>query len=490
MHPRSIAHVIGTLLLVIGAAMVLPLLTTLFYEENDFQPLLISMVIVLALGGPLRFFNPIILELTIRDAVVVTVFGWSIICAVSTLPFLISGAIPSFTDAFFEMMSGFTTTGATILNDIESLDHGLLMWRSETHFLGGMGFLTLTMIFLPHGMAGANLFRSESSPGQVITRERFLPRNRDAMIWLWILYTIMNGFNILLFWLGGMNWFDSICHAFSIVATAGFSPKNASMAHYGSVYFDWVTIVFMMLGGVTFMLYYHMLKGHWKVVWKNTELRWYLGISLFFCVMVSLILWHSESYLSFFDALRHGTFQVVSLLTTTGLITADYELWPQSAQLYLFTVCFIGACAGSTTSGIKIVHYVILWKQLKHELTKFFVHPGFIRSIRLSGQKLDERLIQIAFAYFVLNILLVLAGSCLMGMLNEIDFETAISSTISALMNIGPGFGSVGPTDNYQLLSEVSKWLLSWLMLVGRLELFTALVIFYPSFWKNGSTSL
>jgi len=490
MHPRSIAHVIGTLLLVIGAAMVLPLLTTLFYEENDFQPLLISMVIVLALGGPLRFFNPIFLELTIRDAVVVTVFGWSIICAVSTLPFLISGAIPSFTDAFFEMMSGFTTTGATILNDIESLDHGLLMWRSETHFLGGMGFLTLTMIFLPHGMAGANLFRSESSPGQVITRERFLPRNRDAMIWLWILYTIMNGFNILLLWLGGMNWFDSICHAFSTVATAGFSPKNASMAHYGSVYFDWVTIVFMMLGGVTFMLYYHMLKGHWKVVWKNTELRWYLGISLFFCVMVSLILWHSESYLSFFDALRHGTFQVVSLLTTTGLITADYELWPQSAQLYLFTVCFIGACAGSTTSGIKIVHYVILWKQLKHELTKFFVHPGFIRSIRLSGQKLDERLIQIAFAYFVLNILLVLAGSCLMGMLNEIDFETAISSTISALMNIGPGFGSVGPTDNYHFLSEASKWLLSWLMLVGRLELFTALVIFYPSFWKNGSTSL
>ena len=490
MHPRSIAHVIGTLLLVIGTSMLLPLATTFFYDENDFQPILISMLIVLALGAPLRFFNPIFLELTIRDAVVVTVFGWSIICGVSTLPFLLSGAIPSFTDAFFEMMSGYTTSGATILRDIESLDHGLLMWRSETHFIGGMGFLTLTMIFLPHGMSGANLFRSESSPGQVITRERFLPRNRDAMIWLWILYTIINGINILLLRLGGMNWFDSICHAFSTVATAGFSPKNASMAHYGNAYFDWVTIVFMMLGGVTFMLYYHMVKGHWKVVWENTELRWYLGISLFFCGMVSVILWNVKMYPDFWEALRHGTFQVVSLLTTTGLVTADYELWPVSAQLFLFTVCFIGACAGSTTSGIKIVHYVILWKQLKHELTKFFVHPGFIRSIRLSGQKLDERLIQIAFAYFFLNILLVLAGACVMGMLNDIDFETAISSTISALMNIGPGFGAVGPTDNYHHLSEVSKWILSWLMLVGRLELFTALVIFYPSFWKNGSSSL
>ena len=488
MHPRCIAHVIGTLLIVIAGSLLFPLVVTLFYDENDFQPILISMLVILALGLPLRFLIPKDYELNIRDAVVIAVFGWIIICAVSTFPFLFSGAIPSFTDAFFEMMSGYTTTGATILKDIEALDHGLLIWRSETHFLGGMGFLALTMIFLPHGMSGVHLSRAESSPGQMITNERVIPRNRDALLWVWIAYTLLNLLNGMLLWLGGMSWFDSICHAFSTVATAGYSPKNASMGHYGSAYFDWVTIVFMFLGGVTFMLYYHMQKGHWEIVGKNTELRWYAGIVLFFCALVTLILWSRGTYPNFLDALRHGAFQVVSLLTTTGLTTADYELWPQSAQMYLYTVCFIGACAGSTTSGIKIVHYVILLKHLKATMLRFFIQPRFLSKVILNGQKLDEKIIHIAFAYFIINMFLVVVGGCLIVLLNEIDLRSALSSVVSTLMNVGPGFGSVGPSENYQHLSDASKWLLSWLMLVGRLEMFTALVVLYPAFWKNGST--
>jgi len=323
----------------------------------------------------------------------------------------------------------------------------------------------------------------------MITNERIIPRNRDALLWVWIAYTLLNLLNGMLLWLGGMSWFDSICHAFSTVATAGYSPKNASMGHYGNAYFDWVTIVFMFLGGVTFMLYYHMQKGHWEIVGKNTELRWYAGIVLFFCALVTLILWSRGTYPNFLDALRHGAFQVVSLLTTTGLTTADYDLWPQSAQMYLYTVCFIGACSGSTTSGIKIVHYVILLKHLKATMLRFFIQPRFLSKVILNGQKLDEKIIHIAFAYFIINMFLVVAGGCLIVLLNEIDLRSALSSVVSTLMNVGPGFGSVGPSGNYQHFSDASKWLLSWLMLVGRLEMFTALVVLYPAFWKIGSTS-
>ncbi len=485
MHFRSIAYVVGTLLLVTSIALLFPIITSLIYQENDFSALLISAVAAFGMGLPLWWFSPRDYELSFRDAVLIAVFGWVIISVVSALPFVIHGSIPSFTDAFFEMMSGYTTTGATILTDIESLPHGLLFWRSETHLLGGMGFLTLTLIFLPHGMAGVRIFRAESSPGQVITKEKFLPRNRDAMIWLWSIYLGLNMLQTLMLWGGGMSLFDSLCHAFGTVATAGFSPKNTSLGYYGNTYFDWVVTIFMFLGGMTFMLFYHMLKGEWNLVRINTELRWYATIVGFFCGISTLILWMNGTYDRFFDALRHASFQIISLLTTTGFTTADYELWPQSAQMLLFIVCFIGACAGSTTSGIKIVHFVIIWKFMVTTIKKMFFQPRTILPILLNQRTIDPFAVNLSICYFIANIFLVLGGSCVMVLLDSMDFQTGMSSVIAAVMNVGPGFGDVGPSENYAHISAAGKWFLAWLMLVGRLEMFSVLVLLFPSFWKK-----
>ena len=485
MHFRSIAYVIGTLLIVTSIAMLFPIVVSLIYQEGDLNALFISAAVALAMGLPLWWFTPSNYELSFRDAVLIAVFGWVIISAVSALPFMIHGSIPSFTDAFFEMMSGYTTTGATILNDIESLPHGLLFWRSETHLLGGMGFLTLTLIFLPHGMAGVRIFRAESSPGQVITKEKFLPRNRDAMIWLWSIYLGLNLLQTLLLWGGGMSLFDALCHAFGTVSTAGFSTKNASIGYYGSVYFDWVITIFMFLGGMTFMLFYHMLKGEWNLVRLNTELRWYASIVGFFCGISTLILWLNGSYDGFFEALRYASFQIISLLTTTGYTTADYELWPQAVLMLLYVVCFIGACAGSTTSGIKIVHFVIIWKYMVTSIKKMFFQPRTILPIRLNQRAIDSFAINLSICYFIANIFLVFVGASVMVLVDSMDYQTAMSSVISALMNIGPGFGDIGPSENFSQISAPGKWFLSWLMLVGRLEMFSALVLLFPSFWKR-----
>ena len=484
MHLFSILHVFGTLFMVTGISMALPLVCSLIYGEGDFNAILISATVILFLGAPLWWRFRKHLDLGIKDGIFIAAFGWVLVSALSALPFMIHGAIPSFTDAFFEMMSGYTTSGATILTDIEVVPHGLLFWRSQTHLLGGMGFLTLTVIFLPHGMGGLRLFRAESSPGQVITKEKFHSRNRDTMIRLWIIYMVLNLAETILLCLGGMSLFDSLCHAFGTVSTSGYSPWNASIGHYNNAYFDWVIIIFMFLGGMTFVLFYQMIRGDWRALLINTELRWYLGFMFFFCGMVSWILWKDNTY-GLIDAIRYGTFQVTSLLTTTGFTTADYEQWPQAAQMFLYAVCFIGACAGSTTSGIKIVHYVVLLKFMSAAIKKIFFQPMSIISVRLNQRPVDDSIIYLSVCYFIVNIFMVLAGGCVMVLTDDMDYVTAMSSVIASLMNIGPGFGAVGPSENYAFISDTGKWFLSWNMLVGRLEMFSALVIFYPSFWKR-----
>ncbi len=485
MNFASIANVLGKLLMVTGSTLVFPLIASLYYKGNDLYSIFVSAIIIILLGLPIWWVFRKSHELDIKDGFFIAVFGWVLISAVSGLPFMIHGSIPSFTDAFFEMMSGYTTSGATILTDIEVVPHGLLFWRSQTHLLGGMGFLTLTVIFLPHGMGGLRLFRAESSPGQVITKERFIPRNRDTMVWLWGIYMALNLLETLLLGLGGMSLFDSLCHSFGTVSTSGYSPWNASIGHYNNAYFDWVIILFMFLGGMTFMLFYFMLQGNWHVLKINTEFRWYVGFMLFFCGMVSWILWKENTYGSLIDSIRYATFQVTSLLTTTGFTTADYEKWPQAAQMFLYAVCFIGACAGSTTSGIKVVHYVIIWKYGVASIKRIFFKPMAVVPVRLNQRPVDPSIIDLAVCYFIVNIFLVLAGGCFMVLVDDMDYVTGMSSVIATLMNIGPGFGTVGPAENYAHISDVGKWFLSWNMLVGRLEMFSALVIFYPSFWKR-----
>ncbi|MFC1863626.1 TrkH family potassium uptake protein [Thermodesulfobacteriota bacterium] len=485
MNYRTIAYVFGTLLIVIGCSMVFPIICSLYYNEGDFLAILFSAIISVALGLFLyRVFRKSH-DLNIKDGFFIAFFGWILVSSVSALPFIFHGSIPSFTDAFFEMMSGYTTSGATILTDIEVVPHGLLFWRSQTHLLGGMGFLTLTVIFLPHGVGGLRLFRAESSPGQIITKEKFRPRNKDTMLWLWGIYLALNLAQTILLMLGGMSLFDSLCHAFGTVSTSGYSPKNLSIGFYNSAYFDWVVILFMFLGGMTFMLFYHLLKGDWKTLKINTEFRWYVGFLLFFCGIVSWILWKDDIYSTFADSLRYGTFQVMSLLTTTGFTTADYELWPQAAQMFLFSVCFIGACAGSTTSGIKVVHYVLVCKFMVVAVKKIFLQPLAVKAIKLNRRPVDSTIVDLAICYFIVNIFMVLGGGCFMVLVDDMDYLTGMSSVIATLMNIGPGFGAVGPSENYAFISDVGKWFLSWNMLVGRLEMFSALVIFYPSFWKR-----
>ncbi len=484
MSYKSIANVLGKLMIVTGISMLLPIICSLYYGENDLNAL--AVVALATIGVGLFFWRRYRLfhELNIKDGFFIAVFGWVLISAISALPFVIHGSIPSFTDAFFEMMSGYTTSGATILEDIEVVPRGLLFWRSQTHLLGGMGFLTLTIIFLPHGMGGVRLFRAESSPGQVITREKFIPRNRDTMVWLWGIYITLNLAQTLLLCLGGMSLFDSLCHAFGTVSTSGYSPYNASIGHYNNAYFDWIIILFMFLGGTTFMLFYHGVQGNWRVIRKNTELRWYLVLLLFFCGMVTLILYSNSTY-GFMDSLRYATFQIISILTTTGFTTADYELWPQSAQMFIYAVCFIGACAGSTTSGIKVVHYILICKFGAAAIKQIFFRPMSVVSVQLNGRPVDRQIVQLAVFYFIVNIFMILAGGCFMTLVDNMDYVTAMSSVIASLMNIGPGFGDVGPSHNYAFISDIGKWFLSWLMLVGRLEMFSALVIFYPSFWKS-----
>ena len=305
------------------------------------------------------------------------------------------------------------------------------------------------------------------------------------MICLCGIYLTLNISQTLMFCFGGMSLFDSLCHAFGTVSTSGYSPKNASIGYYNSAYFDWVIIVFMFLGGMTFMLFYHMVKGEWKIIKINTEFRWYVGFLLFFCAMVAWILWKEDTYSNLGNSIRYATFQIMSLLTTTGFTTADYEKWPQAAQMFLYASCFIGACAGSTTSGIKVVHYVIIWKYMVASIKKIFFQPMSVVTVRLNQRPVDRFIIDLAICYFIVNIFLILGGGCFMVLVDDMDYVTGMSSVIATLMNIGPGFGTIGPSENYAHISAVGKWFLSWNMLVGRLEMFSALVVFYPSFWKK-----
>ena len=481
----AIGHLMGTFFLLIAVSMVLPMMCSMVYsDEHDMLALAATAMLATAIGLPLRWKCSANAELKPRHALMAAFFGWIAVSALSALPFVLHGSIPSFTDAFFEMMSGYTTTGATILQDIEAVPHGLLLWRSETHLLGGMGFVTLAVMLLPQGVGGLRLFRAESSPGQTITRERFTARTRDAMRLLWTIYIVLNLANIVLLMIGGLDLFEAACIAFGTLSTSGYAPYNASVGHFGSAYVDWVTCLFMFLGGVTFVLFFFAWRRDWEKIVTNTEFRWYCGILLAFIAFTATVLYDAGTY-DFVGSVRYASFQILSIMTTTGFTTADYELWPPAAQMAIYAVCFVGACAGSTTSGIKVVHYVIILKFMHSVIKKQFFQPLTVVSVRLNGERVDDGVIHLALCYFIVNIFLVLVGGVFMALVDHMDVTTAMSSVIACLMNIGPGFGDVGPTENFAFISDTGKWFLSWTMLVGRLEMFSALVFFYPSFWKH-----
>jgi len=481
----AILNILGMCLIFTAVMLLFPTICAFIYDEGDAFALMIASGIALCVGLPAWWIFREYRVLKVKDGFIIVTLGWILITTVSALPFVIHGAIPSFTDAFFETMSGYTTTGATILNDIEALPRGLLFWRSMTHFIGGMGIIMLIIVVIPLlGIDRLHLYKADAASGQGPESQKFLPRIKDCAKWLWIIYISMTLLGTFLLWTGGMSLFDALCHAFSSFATAGYSTKNASLGHYNSAYFDWVIIILMFLGGVNFILYYNLIKGGHKTLWENTELRSYVFLIFLLCSLIAFLLWNHGVYTSIAEAFRYGTFQVVSILTTTGLTTADYELWPQDAQGIIFFSLFIGACAGSTASGIKVVQVVILCKYLHAKMNRI-IQPLVITPVRLNGRSVDPDSIDGVLGYFVINIFFVVCGGVVMVLLSGMDFFSAFMSVVATAWNIGPSFGMVGPADNYAHISETGKWFLSFNMLAGRLDVFTVLVIFSPSFWRR-----
>ena len=475
-----IIRLLGMLLIIEGIFMSIAIIFPIYYKEDDLYSLLTSVLINLGLGG-LLFFSTVkekVPQLGRREGYIIVSFAWILISLVGALPFYIHGSIPSYTDAFFETMSGFTTTGASILTDIESLPHGLLFWRSMTHWIGGMGIIVFSLAILPFlGIGGMQLFVAEV-PGPVA--DKLHPRMHGTARRLWIMYLLLTLAQTILLMFGGLNFFDSICHAFATLGTGGFSTKNDSIASFSS-FNQYVIIVFMFLAGMNFTLHYFILKGNFKKIFKNEEWKSYLLTVVIITVVVSVVLFIDRGSLEV--SIRNALFQVVSIITTTGFITDDYLKWPAVLMIILMILFFIGGCAGSTGGGIKVVRQVLLLKNTRLEL-KRMVHPHMVHHVKFGGTSVSKDIIYNVLAFFLIYLIIFVIGSLVMNFIG-LDFMSSIGSTMSCLGNVGPGFGSVGPVSNYASVPDAGKWVLSFIMLLGRLELFTILILFSPSFWKK-----
>jgi trk system potassium uptake protein len=481
-HFRLIIKFIGILLMMLSAAMATSILWSWYYNE-------VLVIRSLFISSGITFSSGLLLYLLTagydhrnigkKEGYIVVTFTWVSITLFGSLPFYISGAIPSYTNAFFETMSGFTTTGATILTDIEAVPKGLLFWRSMTHWLGGMGIIVLTLAILPIlGVGGMQLFVAEA-PGT--TPSRLHPRITETAKRLWGIYVIFTLAQTLLMMFGGMNLFDALCHAFSTMATGGFSTKNDSIAGF-SPYIQYVIILFMIIAGTSFSLHYFLLKGQFRKVLNNEEFRFYLAIIFVFTLVftVSIYAMHQADIE---EAFRDSMFQIVSIATTTGFITTDYLQWHGFLWFGLFLLMFTGGCIGSTGGGIKMIRILILVKNTRLEL-KRLIHPMAIIPVRINGQNIPTEIIQNFLAFFLLYMLIMVAGSTIMTAFG-LDFDSAIGASIATLGNIGPAIGKLGPVENYAEVPLGAKWALSFFMLLGRLELFTVLLLFSPSFWKR-----
>lgn len=475
-----ITRVIGFLLIVEGGFMFTGIPFSLYYCDKCYD-LIYSGLITAGAGGLMMLiaWNPKNKNIGKREGYIIVSLTWVVISLFGTLPYLFSGAIPAFTNAFFETMSGFTTTGASILTDIESLPRGILFWRSLTHWIGGMGIIVLSVAILPVlGIGGMQLFVAEM-PG--IQPDKLHPRITQTAKRLWAIYLLLTVVQTALLLFGGMDLLNALCHTFGTVATGGFSTQNTSIAGY-SPFIQYVIIIFMILAGTNFTLHYFALHGRFRRVWKNEEFRKYIYLFSIVTLLLTaslMLLRHEELELAF----RESLFQVVSIITTTGYVSADYLLWPGILWMVIFLLMFVGGSAGSTGGGIKVVRQLLLFKNSGMEL-KRLVHPNALIPVRLNGKAVNQEIIFKVMAFFLIYIIIFAFGILVMSMLG-LDFETAIGASAATLGNIGPGIGEVGPTGNYASIPVFGKWFLSFLMLLGRLELFTVLIILTPAFWKK-----
>lgn len=480
-NTKVIANIIGFLLILEGIFMTMCIPFSIYYGDNDII-VLVSVGMATSIVGSFLFFftkekDP---EIRRREGYIVVGLGWMILSLFGALPFVIHGAIPNYTDAFFETISGFTTTGASILNNIEEIPHGLLLWRSATQWLGGMGIIVLSLAIMPIlGIGGMQLFVAEV-PGP--TKDKIHPRVRETAKRLWGIYVILTGTEALLLMLGGMSLFDAVNHSLTTMATGGFSTKQASIAAYNSPFIHYVIIFFMFLAGINFSLHYYGLHGKFQVFGQNDEFRFYVKILLAFSIIITASLYILDIY-DIEESFRNSLFQVVSIVTTTGYVTADYEIWGPFFKILFFMLLFIGGCAGSTAGGIKIVRHQLLIRNSFSEL-KRLVHPRAVIRVRFNNNAVSQDIISNVLAFFLFYIGIVLVGTLVMSLFG-LDFESAFGSVATSLGNVGPAISSVGPTQNFAHIPDLGKWVLSFLMLMGRLELFTILLIFSPAFWKS-----
>lgn len=483
MRLQTVLRVLAVLLLIVSVFFLLPVLVALLYHEYSIVwTFLVPLGLVWVLCVPLILFTGKATGTTIssKGGYLLVSSGWILAAAFSALPFVLSGAIPSYTNAFFETMSGYTTTGASILTNIEALPKAMLFWRSLTHWLGGMGIVVLTVAVFPLlGIGGVQLVKAES-PGPTV--DKITPKISSTAKILWVIYVLMTVVEIILLMLGGMNLFDASTHTFGTVATGGFSPRNASVGAYHSAYIDAVITIFMMLAGMNFLLYYRAVIGDFRSVLRNSELRSYVGVFVVATLLIAFNL-DGSTYHSFGKSLRYASFQAASILTTTGFTTTNYATWPVFSQVVLFVLMFIGGSTGSTGGGIKVARIVILLKQGLNEM-KYLLHPRGIFSMRMSGLNLRKDIVYTVSGFVSLYIFMLFVTTLVVASGGN-DILTSLSAALATLGNIGPGFGKVGPVLNYAYMPGYIKWFLSFAMVVGRLEIYTVLVIFTRAFWRK-----
>ena len=479
MKIKLLIHILSGFILFLGLSLLVPFGFSLYYQDIPFHIFLLPALLCVGLGYGVFKLTDSSDTMTIREGFAVVTFSWLSYSLISAIPFYTSGAIPSYVDCFFEAMSGLTTTGSSILTDIEALPKTILFWRSLTQWLGGMGIIVLSIAILPIlGIDGSMLFFAES-PGP--SKDRMNARIKDTAKALWGIYVL---FTVILFFLllaGGMEPFHSINHALNTLSTGGFSTKNASIGHYQSPYIQWLITFFMLLGGINFSLHYAALRGKISSYFKSEEIRVYFGLLASAIGVITFMTYSPEMGIE--ESLRNAAFQVVSISTTTGYGSYDFELWPFFCQLILLFLMFVGGSAGSTSGGMKVIRVIYTFKSVINYMNHL-IHPKQVKVTKVDRKSVTKEISQGILNFVLVNVGVFTVGSLIMAG-TGLDPLTAMTSVVSSISNIGPGLGTVGPTENFAHISDLGKVVLSMLMLIGRLEYFTVIVLFLPTLWKK-----
>ncbi len=481
MRKRAVVRVVGALTAFAGVTMLLPAaIAAVFYQEGAALRIALSGFTTVAAGLALYAAGARTHEVSVRDGFAIVTLGWVSITLFGSLPYLLTGSIPSISGAFFESMSGLTTTGATVVADVDDLPRGVLLWRSQTQWMGGMGFIVLSVAVLPLlGVGGMQLLQAEI-PG--LSADRLRPRVRHTATLLWTVYAVFTATQGILLWAGGMTPFEALNQAFSGMAGGGFSTENASIGAFGP-FVQYVIVAFMFLTGINFTLHYSWLTGRWSAVRRSQELRVYAIIALVATAALTLLVWVPGTVDGFEESFRVGLFQAISILTTTGYVTADYETWVPAAQILIVLLMLIGGCSGSTSGSIKILRHMIVAKEARIAMRKL-LHPRGVFVYKVDGKPVSADVLTSVSGFLILY-LLVLVGGVLALTLVGLDPHSAMGAALSALGNVGPGFGVVGPSETFASLPAGAWWVLSALMLLGRLELYTVLVMFTLGYWRR-----